>query len=330
MATKGKTQLTTAQGYNINQMIFSDPIPGSVPDSIPKIEFKRINISTVYDDGTVGDLIFPTERLYSYGVTENVSQESQKVTGFTFPLCLWNIDGATQAEKGWVQTFEDVVEHCMEHVLENQEEIDIEVSRAELTKTKGGFNPLYWKREKIEDKETGKTKTQKVPGRGPTLYTKLIYSKKNEKFITRFFDTNDNPIQPLDLMGKRCHAEAAVKIESIFISGTGKVSLQVKLYEAVVELADTGMERLLGRPKARSQVLAAKSGKQSAGAIMANDEEEDEENNLDDNEDSGSLVGSPDGLDGNIEDEEDTPVVQTTPEPKKKVIKRTVKKVARK
>jgi hypothetical protein len=160
-------------GYNTNRMIFSEPIPGSIPDSKPKIEFKRINISTRNDDGSKGELIIPTTRLFSFGVSENTSQETGKVNGYTFPICLWSKDSPTEEEKAWTDLFDKVVEKCIDHLVENREEIEMfELSRGDLTKTKGGLNPLYWKKEKHV--ENGKTIMRVVPGSGPTLYTKLI------------------------------------------------------------------------------------------------------------------------------------------------------------
>ena len=113
MSTTGEnTQLTAASGYDPkSRMVFSEPISGSVPDT--KIEFKRINISTRNDDGSVGELILPTERLFSFGVSENVSQDTGKVTGYTFPLCLWTRDNPTAQEKAWTDTFDRVVEACI-------------------------------------------------------------------------------------------------------------------------------------------------------------------------------------------------------------------------
>ncbi|XP_022791042.1 uncharacterized protein LOC111330448 [Stylophora pistillata] len=253
--TKLYTQLTTVDGYNPKErMIFSKPISGEIPDSKPKIEFKRINISTLNEDGTEGELILPTERLYSFGISENTSQETGKVTGYTFLLCLWNRDGATEEEKIWTETFNSIVDCCIDHLIENREEIDMfELERSDLTKSKGGLNPLYWKMEKVLNEKTGKIVQQKDPDRGPTLYAKLIYSKKTNKFRTQFYDLNDEPIEADTLMGKYCHAKCAIKIESIFIGA--RISLQVKLYEAVVEPAKTGMKRLLPRPNAESVVL---------------------------------------------------------------------------
>ena len=282
----GNTQLTSIESYNpTERMIFSPVISEEIPDSRPKIEYKRIIISTRNEDGTIGDLIIQTERLYSFGVSQTTSQETGKITGYTFPLCMWSRDGPTDEEKKWTDTFNAIVDCCANHLVENREEIErFELVLGELNKTRGGLNPMYWKMEKYKDETTGKTVLRRVPDRGPTLYTKLIFSKKNNKFLTQFFDENDEPIDALDLMGKHCYAVGAIKIESIYI-GAKTIALQVKLYEVVVEPTRTGMKRLLARPTARPKVLTANPTNSSAATAM-----EDE----DDDDDAGSLVGSDD------------------------------------
>ena len=237
-------QLTQVSNYDVNRIIFSEPIRGAVPDT--PIEYKRINISTRNEDGSTGDLILPTSRLFSFGVSENKDAQTQKVNGWTLPLCLWNRDGATQEQKDWTTTFDAIVDHCIDNLVENPHGIEqlFELSYNDFKKTKGGLNPLYWQREPAM--ENGKRVLRVVPGTGPTLYPKLIYSKKNEKFVSQFFDQSDREINPLDLIGKYCYVNAAIKIESIFIGA--RICLQVKVYEAVVEVAQTGMKRLLARP----------------------------------------------------------------------------------
>ena len=302
MSNSENTQLTPSEGYDTKRMIFSEPVSGIIPKSSPKIEFKRINISTRNEDGTEGELVLPTGRLFSFGVSENTSQETGKVNGYTFPLCLWNRDGATKEEKAWTNTFERIVKCCISHLVENREEIEMfELTRADLTKSKGGLNPLYWKKEKATN-DKGKVVLRRVPNTGPTLYTKLIFSKKSNKFLSQFFDQNDEPMNAMDLMGKYCYAQAAIKIESIFIGS--RISLQVKLYEAVVEPTSTGMKRLLGRPKARSKVLELNAAASKSPM---------------DNSDSDSDKGS-------ISEEED---IDTAPK-KKKVIRKVRRIVKRK
>ena len=246
--TQNCTQLTSVRGYIPKErMIFSEPISGEISDSKPKIEFKRINISTRNEDGTEGELIIPTERLYSFGVSENINQESGLITDYTFPLCLWSRDGATREEEIWIDTFNSIVDHCIDHLVDNREELDrFELERRDLVKSKGGLNPLYWKTEK----------GRRIPDRGPTLYAKLIYYKKQDKFLTQFYNAQDEPLEARSLMGQHCHAKAAVKIESIFIGS--RISLQVKLYEVVVEPITAPMKRLLARPKVKSEILKFK------------------------------------------------------------------------
>jgi len=273
------TQLTAANGYDTSRMVFSEPIEGNIPGNGPSISFKRINISTRNPDGSVGELIIPTERLFSFGVSENISMDSGKVNGYTMPLCMWNRDGPTDAEKAWTDTFDNIIEACTQHLLDNKDAIDkFDLDRSDLKK----LNPMYWKREKHT--EGGKTTLRIVPGTGPTLYSKLIFSKKNDKFLTQFFSNNDEKLEPLDLIGKYCYANAAVKIESIFIGN--KISMQLKLYEAVVEPMQAGMKRLLSRPKAQSKVLAAQN--MSNAAPMGGDDDDEDDDVLDD----GSINGS--------------------------------------
>ena len=267
--TQSFTQLTPAEGYLPKErMIFSEPMLGEIPDSKPKIEFKRINIFTRNEDGTEGELIIPTERLYSFGISENTSQETGKITDYTFPLCLWSRDGATKEEMTWTDTFNSIVECCINHLIDNREEIDkFELERSDLTKSKGGLNPLYWKTEKVMNK--GKTVLRRIPGRGPTLYAKLIYYKKQDKFLTQFYDLDGESVEADTLMGKHCYAKSAVKIESIFIGS--RISLQVKLYEAMVEPSKMGMKRLLPHPNTNSEVYESQC--KTATDVM--DEEED-------------------------------------------------------
>ena len=170
------TQLTSASGYDTKRMIFSEAQSGSIPNSVPAINYKRINISTLNEDGTVGELIIPTSKVFSFGVNENTNPETGKVNGYIMPLCLWSRDGATKEEKEWSDTFIAIVERCKEHLIQCREDIDqYELEMTDLKK----FNPLYWKRDKVKI----------VEGSGPTLYAKLIMSKKHNKIVSMYYDS---------------------------------------------------------------------------------------------------------------------------------------------
>lgn len=292
------TQLTSASGYDINNIIFSDVQHESIPKSVPQINYKRIMIRTKNSDGTIGDLILPTEKLFSFGISENTNQETGKVNGYVMPLCLHTRDGATKEEKEWSETFTAIVEKCKDHLIANKEEIEhFDLERNDLKK----LNPLYYKREK------GKI----VPGTGPTLYAKLIVSKKQDnKILTMYFDFNGDSVDPLTLLGKYCYAKCAVKIESIFIGN--RISLQVKLYECEVKLMETGMKQLLRRPKAQQRVLTSNTSKPL---------EEKSETPADGFASDGSVNDSDSDVDAPEKKESHPP---------KKVVKRKVKKVVRK
>ncbi len=77
-----KNQLTKASGYNTNRILFSKHQVANVPGS--SFTYKRINISTKNPDGTVGDLIIPTERCFSFGVSANMSADKKMVIPFLF------------------------------------------------------------------------------------------------------------------------------------------------------------------------------------------------------------------------------------------------------
>jgi hypothetical protein len=292
-----KNQLTNATNYDVKRIVFSEPQAGSVPNT--PIQFRRINIATLNKDGSIGDLILPTERVFSFGTSENKNPETQKVNGHVLPLCLWGRNGATEAEKAWTDTFDKIIEHCKKYLIDNKEELGLyELEPTDLKK----FNPLYWKRDK------GKI----VEGTGPTLYAKLIASKKHDKIMSMFFNIDGDSIDPLSLIGKYCYVKGAIKFESIFIGN--KISLQVKLYEAEVETMDTGMKPLMSRrPKASNSLLSG------AGNNMNEFGGDEDEVEFKPSQSAPSIPNS------DVEDDEDEPVKPATPAPPK-AVKRVVKK----
>jgi hypothetical protein len=226
------TKLTSAQGYNPKNIIFSKPEVGTIPGSTPKISFKRIRIGTKHEDGSTGDLIMETPpSLFSFGLQENRELGTGNVNGYVLPMCLWNKNGATPEEQKFTEVFESIVNQCKSHLLNSKDEIEkYELDASDLK----NFNPLYWKKEK------GKI----VEGSGPVLYIKTMMSKKNQKITTMFINEETNEeISPYDLMNKYCFVKGAIKFESVFIGN--KISLQLKLYEALVKPMDTERKTLL-------------------------------------------------------------------------------------
>ena len=168
------------------------------------------------------------------------------------------------------------------------------------------FNPIFYKK----DKETGDIADDALP----TLYIKLAISKKDnvEKILSTFYDKKTgSEINPLDLLKKYCWTNAAIKFECIFIGS--KISFQVKLYEADVELLNSGRKRLLPRPKAQ---LTVDVDDVDDGE---NDNELDEDKSLHEDNEVSSIIS------------EDADVQEPEPEPEPvKTVKKIVKVVKKK
>lgn len=287
------TQLNSADGLNISNIRFSEPIESSIP---PSISYKRVGLTYINDDGSEGELIVSTDELYSYGVGENTNMETGKVNGYVLPLVLHNKSGPTPYQKTFVDVFNKIVERCKDYLMENKEELgQYELERNDLKK----LNPLYYKKDK------GKI----VEGSSPTLYAKLIVKKDKKdgnKIITVFFDRDSgDTMDALELLGKHCYARAAIKFESIFIGN--KISLQIKLYECEVKIVNSGMKRLLSRPLSDSKVSVVSNSKNVPLPL---------------DDDAGSLI------DDDIVDDE-PPVENTIKEVPKKVVKKVVKKIVK-
>jgi hypothetical protein len=292
--SSSNTCLTNPVGYDTANLIFADVKTESIPDS--KLTYKRINISTRNKDGTVGELVIPTEKIFSFGVSENMSADGKKITGYSVPLCLYNKDGATEAEKAWVESYKKIITACKSHILSQKKAIGkFDLHEVHLDKLDG----LYYKRD-----EDGNV----MEKFGPTLYTKLIGTfkdKKGEKtdtfsIITKFYDDSDKELNPLDLINARCDGIFAVKIESIYI-GT-KITMQLKLFEAAdLTLQSTGYKRLLmGRPKADTRVhidvdVGGSSSTNPLAAPLSTAPLADDDEDDDDEDDGGSIEGAGDG-----------------------------------
>lgn len=243
------TQLTQASGYNAKKsMLFGKAKAGTIPGS--QFSYIRVPIGTRNPDGTSGELVLPTSRIYSFGLSVNTNMQTGKPDGYSMPLCLQSRDGLTEEERIWIETFNSVVDNCKDHILSIKEEIgkyDLDI--AELKK----LNPLYYRREK------GKI----VDGSGPVLYPKVIQQRKKVKgakndssesvITTVFVNEQGDDIDPMSLLEKHCFTTACVKIESIFVGA--KISLQVKVQEAEVNIIGGTQKRLLKRPQASSEVV---------------------------------------------------------------------------
>jgi hypothetical protein len=306
------TQLTDPMGFDYSRMTFSKPETKQIPNddpSAPKMNYKTIRMGVRNPDGSRGDLVMSTSEVFSFGVSPNTAMGSTDVNGYTLALCLHNKDGASEEEKAFTDAFDSVIEHAKKHVLNKKDDIEkYDLDEGELKK----FNPLYYKRER------GKI----VEGAGPTLYCKLLFKKQKGggKILTEFTNAlTEESMDPLSLQKKYCFVTGAIKFESIYV-GT-KVSIQIKLVEALIRPLDDGPKKLL-RPNAKPIVTATTS---ITDALQGDGEDEDSDSDSDsDGGGEGSLDGSDDGAGG----QEPVKAISPVKSSETKTVRRVVRKKA--
>jgi len=223
------TQLSDFSNFDFDSVIFYNP--ESINHSETNESFKKIKIAVKNKDGSIGDLIFSTpSSLFSFGIQE-IHDNQGRINGYIMPISLWKKRQPTEEETEFqtvLQTLIDLSKECVEHYVEQK----IDLKR---------FSPLSFRKTFEENNNKEETKA-------PLLYTKLIYNKRDEKINTIFIDEHTNAeISPLSILSKRCLVTGAIKIDSIFIGE--KITLQVKLYEALINVIQKPQRLLLSHKK---------------------------------------------------------------------------------
>lgn len=165
-------QITCYENLNSEKIIFHEA--NKVKNS--KLKYQRIKIETKFPNGKKGALVSETPFLFSFGLTERSNQETNQLTGYSIPVCLWGKeDKPNENEKAFFEAINKVTEIC-QHYLEEEFGPDM---ASYLT------NSLYWKQVEYTDRK-GKIKKKKNDSAAPVLYAKLIYSDKSKKYFHYF------------------------------------------------------------------------------------------------------------------------------------------------
>ena len=85
-------QLSSYDHLTPENIVFNEAKEYKVKDR--KIKYKRIPIEVKYSNGKKGPLVIETPLLFSFGVNEKKNQETNKLVGYSIPVCLWEKDGA--------------------------------------------------------------------------------------------------------------------------------------------------------------------------------------------------------------------------------------------
>ena len=220
------TKLSDFSNFDFNSVIFYNP--ESIGHSDTNDSFQKIKIAVKNKDGSIGDLIFSTpSSLFSFGIQEIHNGQGQ-INGYIMPISLWKKRQPTEEETEFqnvIQTLIDLSKECVEHYVDQK----IDLKR---------FSPLSFRKTVDENNQED--------SKAPLLYTKLIFNKRDQKITTIFIDEHTNTeISPLSILSKRCLVTGAIKIDSIFIGE--KITLQVKLYEALINVIKKPTRLLLSK-----------------------------------------------------------------------------------
>ena len=169
-------------------------------------------------------MVIESPVLFSFGVNEKKNQETNKLVGYSIPVCLWAKDSEpNNKEKAFFDVINNVTTFSQQH-LENE-------YGADLASTL--FPPFYYKQIEYTDKK-GKKKTKVDESSAPVLYAKLIYSEKSKKILSLFKGKGGKDLNPFKYINQYCNVKLALIIEGIFISKT-VTSLQIKVHECYVK-----------------------------------------------------------------------------------------------
>ena len=215
-------QLSSYENITQDNIIFNEAKEFKVKDS--KIKYKRIPIEIKYPNEKKGALVVESPVLFSFGVNEKKNQETNKLVGYSMPVCLWSKDSSPNTkELSFFETLNNVVSMCQSH-LESEYGADLASSLS---------SPFYYKQIEYTDKK-GKKETKVDESSAPVLYAKLIYSEKSKKILSLFKGKGGKDLNPFKYINQYCNVKLALIIEGIFISET-VTSLQVKVHECYVK-----------------------------------------------------------------------------------------------
>ena len=215
-------QLTSYDNLTLDNVIFKEAKEYKVKDA--KLKYKRIGIETKYPSGGKGALIIETPLLFSFGVNKKKSQETNKLVGYSIPVCLWEKDSEPNSqEKAFFDAINNVMGISRLH-LESEYGADLASSMS---------SPFYYKQVEYTDKNR-KKKNKKDKSAAPVLYAKLIYSEKSKKILYLFKTRGIKDLNPFKYLDQYCHVKIALIIEGIFIS-KNVTSHQIKVHEVYVK-----------------------------------------------------------------------------------------------
>ena len=211
-------QLSSFENITEDNIVFQSAKKHKVKKS--KIKYQRIKIERKLPNGKTTPLVVETPFLFSFGISERKDQETDKVNGYSIPVCLWKKDAEpNKKETNFFNVINKVQQLCQDHLSREYNENQA-TSLSDI---------LYYKQVEYTDQK-GKSKKKKDKSSSPVLYVKLIYSSDTKNFSTIFRVKGKKEVKPLDYKDKYFNTRMAIIFDSIYL-GRNSVSIQVKADE---------------------------------------------------------------------------------------------------
>ena len=100
-------QLSSFENITEDNIVFQTAKKHKVPNS--KIKYQRIKIERKLPNGKTTPLVVETPFLFSFGISERKDQETNKVNGYSIPVCLWKKESEpNQKETNFLNIIEKV------------------------------------------------------------------------------------------------------------------------------------------------------------------------------------------------------------------------------
>ena len=90
-------QLSSFENINEDNIVFHAAKQFKVPNS--KMKYERIKIEMKLPNGKTTPLVVATPILFSFGLSERKDQETNKINGYSIPVCLWKKDSKSKRGK---------------------------------------------------------------------------------------------------------------------------------------------------------------------------------------------------------------------------------------
>ena len=247
---KKDRQIVDLETFDAKNLIFSKAAKNSkeVFDKKKKRKMEktygyRSNISYKYDDETYGSclLFFDQEALAGYGLGENRDDETDKLTGHSIGLEIYNTDRPTPMERRFKDVILGIHQAACDYLVANADDFQTSANASSVVSM--FRQPLYPKNQK---KEVDYTKANlkiypklKEKGRSRDSEEADQEDETNvdeEPFevFTKFYsyDDPDQEINYKDVLEKRGYCRPLIGVESIYCGANGTITLQIKLHEA--------------------------------------------------------------------------------------------------